>query len=158
MWIFLAACPSVSRSCSLLCAQEREKQSAQRRKMKWLTHLQLLREFKNLNCANVLIWKANTLAMRASCLLQLSKLQWDTRVWMSLKPPFYQENITCEIFLSLVLRTWYDLRRDGSQLACILGKYLLLKYIQSITGCHWSGSVLVLCQFIFTYEQMGLMS
>lgn len=36
----------------------------------------------------MLTWKANTLARRASCLLQLRKLQWDARGLMSLKPPF----------------------------------------------------------------------
>lgn len=77
----------------------------------------------------------------------LRSINWRVvlRNLMSPKAPFYQEKIACDICLCFVLRTWHGLSRGGITVGCMLGEYILLKYIQSVTGCLHSRSMPVLC-------------
>lgn len=72
--------------------------------------------------------------------------------WCLLSLLSIRKNIACEIFLSLVLRTWYGLSRGEIKVGCIRGNYILLKYIQFVIWCLYSRSMLVLCwsdQFVY---------
>lgn len=78
--------------------------------------------------------------------------EWYSGTWCLLSLLSIRKNIACDIFLSLVLKTWYGLSRGEIKVGCICGKYILLKYIQSVIRCLYSWSMLVLCwsnQFVY---------